>query len=120
MRSLRSHQQITASLISSCTPSSFNSGFWSAYRAVRVFVHDALRREMRRQGESEDSADALCRKVYFTGHSLGGALATIAALDFELHSRGRINRYLSWAHRYAADFSSYLQLTLFPFTFLIA
>ncbi|CAM9374123.1 unnamed protein product, partial [Ectocarpus fasciculatus] len=58
-----------------------NVGFWSAYRVVRTFVHEVLRREMRRQADSDCPDDARCRKVYFTGHSLGGALATLAAYD---------------------------------------
>lgn len=65
-------------------------GFWAAYSVVRMFVHSTLRKELRLNPGP----------VFFTGHSLGGALATLAALDFEMHSKPRINRYLKYEQRY--------------------
>ena len=86
------------------------SGFWEAYEYVRIFIHATLRREL-----------VLCpTQVYFTGHSLGkqrnldialtfqllliviitfipsigGALATFAALDVSIHTIPRVNAYL--------------------------
>jgi putative lipase involved disintegration of autophagic bodies len=60
------------------------SGFWEAYEHVRDFVHAILRRELVKNPTT----------VYFTGHSLGGALATFAALDVTLHTVPRVNAWL--------------------------
>lgn len=61
-----------------------HSGFWNSYFAVREFIHLRLREIL-----------ALTpSKVIFTGHSLGGALATFAAIDFSIHSLTRINKYI--------------------------
>jgi poly(3-hydroxybutyrate) depolymerase len=60
-----------------------HSGFWEAYSCVRDFVHETLRKEL--------IADP--RHVYFTGHSLGGALATLAAFDCSVHTIPRVNTY---------------------------
>jgi alpha-beta hydrolase superfamily lysophospholipase len=59
------------------------SGFWEAYSVVREFVHSTLRKELL----------ASPHHVYFTGHSLGGALATLAALDTSIHTIPRVNAY---------------------------
>jgi hypothetical protein len=61
-----------------------HSGFWNSYSAVREFIHIKLRETL-----SENPS-----QVFFTGHSLGGALATFAALDFSIHSLDRINKYI--------------------------
>jgi hypothetical protein len=61
-------------------------GFWDAYTVVRGFLHGVLRAELMKKP---------CN-VIFTGHSLGGALATFAALDFKLTSLPRINAYLKF------------------------
>ena len=50
-----------------------HQGFWNAYISVKQPLHSVLRSSIESAG-----ADA---KLYFTGHSLGGALATIAAYD---------------------------------------
>jgi putative lipase involved disintegration of autophagic bodies len=60
-------------------------GFWSAYLPARKFLHDLLRKEL-----SKNPAT-----VYFTGHSLGGALTTLAAFDISVHTLPRINDYLA-------------------------
>lgn len=60
-------------------------GFWSAYLPARYFLHELLRKEL-----TTNPA-----KLYFTGHSLGGALTTLAAYDFSIHSLPRINQYLA-------------------------
>jgi hypothetical protein len=65
-----------------------HGGFWAAYEGVRLFIHESLRREVTR-----DPAH-----VCFTGHSLGGALATIAAVDFKIHSVPRIDAFMK--HHY--------------------
>lgn len=51
---------------------------------VRDFVHAVLRRELL----------VYPTHVYFTGHSLGGALATLAACDASIHTIPRVNNYL--------------------------
>lgn len=61
-----------------------DSGFWEAYQYVRVFIHAILRRELVQNPTT----------VFFTGHSLGGALATFASLDVSIHTIPRINAYL--------------------------
>lgn len=60
------------------------SGFWEAYERVREFIHAILRKELSRNPTT----------VFFTGHSLGGALATFAALDVTLHTVPRVNAWL--------------------------
>lgn len=60
-----------------------HSGFWEAYLVCRSFVHSVLRRELKVAPTS----------VFFTGHSLGGALATYAALDFTIHTLPRVTAY---------------------------
>lgn len=60
------------------------SGFWDAYSSIREFVHRALRTALK-----EHPAH-----VYFCGHSLGGAVATLAAFDVKTHTIPRINLYL--------------------------
>ena len=64
-----------------------HSGFWEAYTAVRSKVHAILRREL---------STRPVRQVFFTGHSLGGALATLASLDVSIHTIPRVNRYLMY------------------------
>ncbi len=91
-RSCRAHTRIRRSSPHKSTqvqPFSFTvwsefSGFWEAYCTVRGFIHTVLRQELA----------ARPAHVYCTGHSLGGALATIASLDLSLHSLPRINKYL--------------------------
>jgi len=61
-----------------------HSGFWEAYSVVRGFLHATLREEL----------VAFPTTVHFTGHSLGGALATFAAIDVQMHTIPRVNEYL--------------------------
>ena len=60
------------------------SGFYNAYLSVRPFIHEVLRIELKKNPTT----------VYFTGHSLGGALATLAAFDVSLNTIPRVNAYL--------------------------
>ncbi len=50
-----------------------HGGFAGAYLAVRDQLMSVLRQEQRASGDGT--------RVYFTGHSLGGALATIGSID---------------------------------------
>lgn len=61
-----------------------HTGFWDAYLTVRDFIHTTLRQEL-----AQRPAHVMC-----TGHSLGGALATIACLDITLHTIPRVNEHL--------------------------
>ena len=70
-----------------------HSGFWEAYSLVREFVHAVVRREL-----IEEPTD-----LFVTGHSLGGALGNIAALDLAVHTLPRINAYLAKKRRAADD-----------------
>jgi alpha-beta hydrolase superfamily lysophospholipase len=67
----------------------FPSGFWDAYSHVRDFVHAILRKELIKTPTT----------VFFTGHSLGGALATYAALDVSIHTVPRVNAFLKHKER---------------------
>ena len=52
---------------------------------VREDLHAIVRRELTKHPAH----------LYFVGHSLGGALATIAALDHSIHTVPRMNAYLA-------------------------
>jgi hypothetical protein len=58
-----------------------HSGFYRSYGAVREFVHALVRSEL-----ATEPADIL-----ISGHSLGGALAVICALDLRLHTVAPMN-----------------------------
>jgi len=62
-----------------------HSGFWEAYAVVREDLHRILCRELKRSPAH----------LYFVGHSLGGALATIAALDASVNIVPRVNADLA-------------------------
>lgn len=61
-----------------------HSGFWEAYLTVREEIHSVLREQL-----VSEPADLLV-----TGHSLGGALASVCALDVSIHTVTPINKYL--------------------------
>ncbi len=50
-----------------------HSGFWGAYCTVRAQLKEVLIEALREAGPGA--------RLFFTGHSLGGALASLAALD---------------------------------------
>lgn len=65
---------------------------------MREFIHAILRRELSRNPTT----------VFFTGHSLGGALATFAALDVTLHTVPRVNAWLKHQEKYAIVILSFV------------
>jgi hypothetical protein len=63
-----------------------HGGFWLAYSEIRQDVQRVLR---------EKCLEFPDHGIYFTGHSLGGALASLAAADFEINSAPRINAFIT-------------------------
>ena len=59
-------------------------GFYEAYMTAREFVHTTVRQEL-----SKELGD-----VVVTGHSLGGALGGLCALDLQIHTLASINTEL--------------------------
>ena len=59
-------------------------GFLKAYMTTREFIHSTIRKEL-----SEELGDVLV-----TGHSLGGALASLCAYDLQIHTLIPINKEL--------------------------
>ncbi|KAG9415348.1 hypothetical protein AC1031_008787 [Aphanomyces cochlioides] len=67
-------------------------GFYNAYLTVQQQCHDTMRQllsEYKMRGMSADTHV----QIYCTGHSLGGALATLASLDFKLTFGHRVIMY---------------------------
>ena len=64
--------------LSSFTTPRVHKGFKGSYFTMRDEIHSIVRRG----AEKEDMANS---RVFFTGHSLGGALATLCALDCSVH-----------------------------------
>jgi len=58
-----------------------HSGFWTAYGGVREGLHRAVL-----EACLESAADRPITRIVVTGHSLGGALATLAATDLAVHA----------------------------------
>ncbi|KAK4769300.1 hypothetical protein SAY86_027450 [Trapa natans] len=69
-----------------------HSGFLSAYDSVRIRIISILKTAI---GYKDGAGDSWCKwHVYVTGHSLGGALATLLALELsssQLSKRGVIS-----------------------------
>jgi surfactin synthase thioesterase subunit len=65
-----------------------HSGFWDMYNSIRNPLHEFIRTEL--VLEPTD--------LFVTGHCLGGALATICALDLSIHTVAPINLFLNSNH----------------------
>jgi hypothetical protein len=61
-----------------------HKGFWEAYDKVRVELHVLVRKQLKKEPAA---------KIVFAGHSLGGALATLASCDIAVHTMPRINEH---------------------------
>lgn len=61
-----------------------HEGFFEYYMALRESVHQVLRRELKKKAA----------KIYFTGHSLGGAMATLCCYDVNVNTVPRVKTYL--------------------------
>lgn len=70
---------------------SVHSGFWKVYMAMRDDIHRIVQKEMK----------SFPAHLCFTGHSLGGALATLACWDITANALPRINQY--WRHKRFSD-----------------
>ncbi|CAN0121736.1 unnamed protein product, partial [Heterosigma akashiwo] len=66
-----------------------HTGFFRGYAGVRAGLHRAVRRELL-EGNGGFSAEG---GLFVTGHSLGGALASLAAYDLELHTLPKATMY---------------------------
>ena len=66
-----------------------HEGFCEAYESLRFDLHEVVREEVRKNGVAD---------MYFTGHSLGGAMATLAAKDFHHNTVPRLDAHLRHLH----------------------
>jgi len=84
-----------------------HTGFWEAYSCVREQIHRTVRQYL-----MEDDY-----QLFLTGHSLGGALASLAALDLMVHTIPKVNAV--WASRRGlesdAEFEGMCTLTMYNF-----
>ncbi|CAN0071398.1 unnamed protein product [Scytosiphon promiscuus] len=69
-----------------------HTGFWNSYEAVRGQVHASVRKTVVDWLLSQDNPPDI--KLYVTGHSMGGALATHCAMDLKLHTIDKIQARL--------------------------
>lgn len=92
-----------------------HTGFFRGYAGVRAGLHRAVRRELL-EGNGGFSAEG---GLFVTGHSLGGALASLAAYDLELHTLPKVNAVLAARQGLAADahqpFPGRVEATMYNF-----
>lgn len=91
------------------TAPQIHSGFWIAYSTVRERVHTVVRTELLRE-----PADLLV-----TGHSLGGSLATLCAVDLSIHTVARLNKHFLSLRKHQAFMYEAHNHHLKPAQFLI-
>ena len=69
-----------------------HAGFWEAYSAIRIELYRAIAKALVDITSDLDIKPKKFR-LYFTGHSLGGALATLACLDISMNLQYIIRTY---------------------------
>jgi len=83
-----------------------HAGHYHAYEVIRKKMNLSLRKLL-------ESAPGY--HVYFTGHSLGGSLATLASTDFAVNSLPRITQYLQTKYSNTTDSSNEIQVALYTY-----
>lgn len=67
-------------------------GFWNVYSSMRTEILESVRAIL----EARDTSDEMeydCLQIYCTGHSLGGALATLTSLDLTVQLNREVVMY---------------------------
>jgi len=93
-------------------------GFVKAYASVRLQLHKEIRKAL---------SVGNIKTILFTGHSLGGALAVVAALDIRLHYADEAYKFNLITlgqprvgnHAFSAAFKLHLQAQLLTCDFKI-
>ncbi|CAN0008495.1 unnamed protein product, partial [Ectocarpus fasciculatus] len=75
-----------------CLWGQVHTGFWDAYECVRGELHTCIRETVIDWVLSEDNPPDI--KIYVTGHSMGGALATHCTMDLKLFTVDKIQARL--------------------------
>ncbi|CAN0445784.1 unnamed protein product, partial [Ectocarpus sp. 8 AP-2014] len=75
-----------------CLWGQVHTGFWSAYECVRGELHACVRETLIDWILSQENPTDI--KIYVTGHSMGGALATHCAMDLKLFTVDKIQARL--------------------------
>jgi len=82
-------------------------GFLNQYLSIRTKLHK----------EIENRIDINIKCIIFTGHSLGAAISTIAALDFKLQNSDRIVKCITFAsprvgcQQFAKEFNKHVDIS---------
>ncbi|CAM9273530.1 unnamed protein product [Ectocarpus sp. 4 AP-2014] len=79
-------------LLKQCLWGQVHTGFWDAYECVRGELHTCIRETVIDWILSQDNPPDI--KIYVTGHSMGGALATHCAMDLKLYTVDKIQARL--------------------------
>jgi len=84
-----------------------HTGFWDAYASVRERLHRVIRKYLMEEEY----------QLFVTGHSLGGALASLASMDLSVHTLPLVNAV--WANRRGlaphADFEGRCSIVMYNF-----